>query len=459
MLLFVLLLRRFGTANAGIYTLSVAYLTFSVLFSSLGLDELILREVAKDPSCSYCYLVNAALLRVVLGVIGYGILALVVILILRYEPEVYRVILILGIAVIPESVVATASAVFVANRKMSRMALVACGTGLLQLGLGSIAIAMGAGLTVIAWTVTGSSCLGAAIGLYIAYRLVAQLHSETTATPLSSTTLVSMDFCRMLVERALPFFLLIGLVSLDAELDIILLSMFGDVDEVGLYGAARSIVLVFLLLSQSLRMVVYPIMSRAYATSESALRRVYREAWFYLGLAGFPIAIGGLFISRDLLFLVYGDTPKTATWTLNILFGHLLATFLYQAGTRLLVVSNRQLLLARFLGVSIVVNVSANILITPKYGAVGAAVARTIASSIYFLMVEWYVNRSLLSNVLPFRHLSVLLLATATMSITLAVIDLSPWSAKVLMGAGIYTLVVAVLLRSDRIRAVERPSQ
>lgn len=440
-LLFVLLLRSAGPAYAGVYTLGVAYLTAVVLFSSFGLDELIVRDVAQDAGASWYYWSNAMVLRTALGVLGYAILVLVILPLLGYDQDIYRVILIQAIAIIPESVTATNAAIFVATRKMGLMALGAVCTSVAQLLIGGIAIALGSDLRLIAWIVVVTSVLGAVITTLMAYRLVLCLDSMGTRR-----AHVSLAHCRELFRGALPFFLLIGLVSVDTELDVILLSKLSDVDQVGWYGAARSLILVLSLLAQSLRMVIYPALSRAYAVSCAALRRVYRDAWFYLALVGTPIAVGGLFVSRNLLALAYGETAVAAVWSLNILLGHLLANFLYQAGTRLMVVSERQMQLAQTLVVSAVLNIGISLWLTPTYGAVGAAVARTAASFVYFLTVEIHVNRSVLSGAFPVLRAAAVLAATAVMAGVLFLLPSLHWIVMVAVGAIVYGVVVALLV-------------
>jgi O-antigen/teichoic acid export membrane protein len=437
-LLFALLLRFTGVGDAGIYMLSVAYATAVILFASIGMEELIVREVAQAPSSTYYYWANATALRTLFAGVGYAILILIVVPLLDYSSDVYQVIVILGSAIIPDSITATNAAIFVANRKMGYMAGVACCTSFLYLLAGSVALTRGFGLEVLAWLMVATSWTAAVSSSFVAYRLASRLEMKRADPVVKPLRRVSLRACRDLARGSMPFFLLIALVSLDAELDVILLSRLSSVEELGWYGAARALILVLLLLSQSLRMVIYPAMSRAFVVSEAKLRKIYSDAWFYMALAGLPLAVGGLYVSRSLLVTAYGEAPLIAVSVLNILFGHLLVNFFYQTGTRLLVVSDRQAQLTRLLVVSIAMNVAISVLLTPRYGAVGAATARTLASTAYFLVVEWYISRSVLPGAWPLQRLFGPLVATGVMAGVLAIVHLSHWLLIVLVGAVVY---------------------
>lgn len=160
-ILFILLMRQFGPATAGSFTLSVSFLASATLFSSIGLDELVLREVAKYPFDSRQYLVNTLALRSLLSVIGYmGLMALVT-FVFDYEPEVKSIILLQGVAILPEGLTAMIFAIFNANGKLNWMAWSAGCVSLFQfVGAGS-ALWLGVGLPV----VIGFLVFGSFVGL------------------------------------------------------------------------------------------------------------------------------------------------------------------------------------------------------------------------------------------------------------------------------------------------------
>lgn len=447
-LLFIILMRQAGSLTAGAYSLSIAFLTSGVLFSSLGLEELIVREVAKEPSLSRRYLVNMLFLRGFLSLAGYGVVAGIVTLIPKYSPEVRHIILIQSLGLLPEGLNTTMFAVFNANRKLNWMAFVSVCVSAFQLIVGGAALWMGADLVLLIWILLSGSLLGVIISAYLSTKLLASQVAPSIggAADLEQPHRWQLDwvFCRQQLKRTLPFALIIGLVSLDLQLDVILLSVLGDVTEVGIYSAARTVVLLLSLLPQAFRMSIYPSMARAYATSETELRKIYRQSWRYLSLAGLPLAVGTMIVSGQIVSLVYVDVPVTAAWSLSILTLHLLVGFLYIPGTRLMVVSNHQIRLSLLLGLSLGLNLLTNVFLVPRLGAVGTAISRTGSSLLYFLSVELFVCRSVLPQHNGFRM--ALKPAFSATAMAVAIWSLRTQSLPITIPFGVVTYGMATVI-------------
>lgn len=443
-LFFIILMRKAGSETAGVYNLSVSFLTFAIVFSSFGLDELTLREVAKAPSSSRRYLVNTLVLRLLLAILGYLVLVGVVIGIMNYTPEVRRIILIQGLSLIPQSLLSAVFDIFNANRKFNWMALSAICTSLFQLLVGVIALWVGAGLEPLTWLIVVGNVIGVGISLFLSAKLIRVLVAGTTQTRWYKD--FSWEFCFQQLGASLPFVLLIVLVSLDSELDVILLSKFCTIEAVGEYSAARTLVLALSLLSQAMRMVIYPSMARAYVTSSLMLKRVYNDSWYYLALVGLPLSVGGAIISSSILGMIYREVAAATVWSFSILMIHLAVGFLYLPSTRLIVVSGRQADLSLLLGTSVGLNVFLSFLLVPQLGAVGSALTRAVSSLVYFFLAELYVNRKLLAfRLVDIWVLLCPILATLIMGYLVWSIRDWPWYAVVSLGGTAYGGVFLLL--------------
>ena len=338
-LLFIVLMRREGPAMAGAFSLSIAFLTSAVLLSSFGLDELIVREVAKEPSCSHQYLVNMLLLRGLLSLVGYGAIVGLVTLVLDYDSMVQSIILLQGLGILPEGFMATIFAVFNANQKLNWMAFVTVCVSVFQLSVGGVALWMGAGLEMLIWILLSGSWLGAIVSIYLFNRFATNACMTFPENESKRHWQPDWTFCKQQLKNTIPFAVVISLTSLDLQLDVILLSVLHNISAVGAYSAARMIVLLLSLIPQAIRMVIYPSMSYAYATGEAEVRCVYEQSWYYLALTGLPLTLGGAILAYPILSVVYHQVPVATMWALRVLMLHLLVGFLYLPGTRLMVVS------------------------------------------------------------------------------------------------------------------------
>jgi len=393
-LLFLILMYRNGSALAGAYSLAVAFLTTAVMLSSLGMEELVVREVAKEPSSSFKFLVNTLLLRGVLALISYSVLVGLVTLVFNYDSMVQRIILLQGLGILPEGFIAAIFAVFNANRRLNWMALVSFCVSIFQVMVGGFALGVGARLEVLIVILLSGSWLGVLIGLYLFNKLATDIHSKSVnENKATCHWMPDWNFCKQLLTKTIPFAVIISITSLDLQLDVILLSALNDVSTVGIYSAARMVVQLLSMLPQAIRMVIYPSMSHAYATSKAKVYRIYNQSWHYLALIGLPITLGGAILARPILDLTYRQhVPVAMVWALSVLMLDLLVNFVYLPSTRLMVVSDHQILLSILLGFSVGITIMLSYVLIPYLGVVGASIARATASWVYFLSVEFYVS-------------------------------------------------------------------
>jgi len=443
-LLFILLMRQGGTHAAGTYSLSIAFLTSAVLFSSLGLDELIVREVAKEPYLSRRYLVNTLVLRGFFSLLGYAVVVSVVTWISNYDTEVQRIVLIQSLGLFPEGLNATLFAFFNARHKLDWMAFVSVCVSAFQLVAGGVALWMGAHLEWLIWILLTGSLLGVSISAYLSMKLLADQGAPNSdgTDDLAGTRRwqLGWSFYRQQIKQTLPFAIIIALVSLDLQLDVILLSVLRDVAEVGIYSAARTIVLFLSLVPQAFRMSIYPSMAKAYASSEADLRKIYGQSWRYLSAVGLPLTVGTMIVSQQVINLIYKEVPVTASWSLSILTLHLLVLFLYIPSARLMVVSVELKWLSLLLGVSLGFNLLLGILLVPWLGTIGTAISRSVASILYFVSTEFYVSRYLLPKHGGGRMAWKPLLSTVVMAIAVWSFRAQPLYVSVPLGVGSYSV-------------------
>jgi O-antigen/teichoic acid export membrane protein len=445
-LLFIFLLRQAGASDAGTYSLAIAFLTAGILLGSLGLDELVIREVAKDPTLSRRYLANALFLRAILAVICFGAIAVLVGPVMQYDAGVRHIVLLQNLALVPESLSAVFFSVFNANRKLRWMAFVSLLVGGFQLAGGGIALWLHTGLESVVWVLLTGSLVGTVLSAIISYKMLPPARSKTPGVGDPGWRFpIDLAFCIGQLRATLPFALIVTLVSLDAQIDVLFLSALRGVAEVGVYSGARTIILLLSLIPQSFRMAVYPTMARAYVSCGAALRSIYRQSWRYMAIVGLPLAAVCTLLAPQIADLVYGAGHTGTAWSLGILAWHLLVGFLYIPGTRLMVVSDHQMILAAFSGLSLALNVFLNLALTPQLGANGTAIARSVASVLYFACVEVYVARNLLPGSGGPSSALKPLAASVSMSALLWVLGSQPMWLTLPAGLAVYGIVLVAI--------------
>jgi O-antigen/teichoic acid export membrane protein len=444
-LIFVLIARRLGASLAGSYMIGISFLNLGTLLTSLGTDESSLREIAKAPTSSLVYLINLVVTRAALAVLGYCLL-IALVRVMGYALETQEMVLILGAGLLPESIIAATFTVFNANRKVLYMVLIAGLVAFLNLLTVIVAFWTGIPAEAIAILILAGSVVGALSSLFIAYNLAKGIASNFGH---SQKGLFSLHFCERLIKESLPLFLLILLVSADSELDILLLSRIQGPEVVGQYGKARTVILLFSLIPQALRMAIYPDMARTYGASSEIFWSRYNHIRLTILILAVPLVIGGWFVSKDLIAFFFGFPSETVVWVFRILLIHLFFNFLYQSSTRLLVVANRPSALSLFLGLSLLLNISINFAVAPHKGALGTAGARSMSSLVYFTLVEFYTARNFpLSkpSVPVCSSLLVILASTVMMVLWLIVLgDIQPWYINIFLSIVAYAGTSGIL--------------
>ena len=161
--------RYLGAEGFGILSFALAFTGIFGVFSDLGLSTLTVREVARDKSLASKYLGNIAVMKIILVVITFGLIALFINL-LGYPQQTIKVVYLVALSVIFNAFSGMFNSVFQAYEKMEYRsvghilssvlmlsgALVAINQGFSVVGFASIyfivsAVVLGYGFVVCAW--------------------------------------------------------------------------------------------------------------------------------------------------------------------------------------------------------------------------------------------------------------------------------------------------------------------
>ncbi|MBN1423367.1 oligosaccharide flippase family protein [Candidatus Fermentibacteria bacterium] len=179
------------------------------------------------------------------------------------------------------------------------------------------------------------------------------------------------------LARQVPVFLgLEAMFQLYWRVDVLLLSALASLAEVGFYVAAFRIFSTLLLVPQSYGQILLPRMMKP--GGERLLRRGIADT-LAMGIAlGLAAGAGASVAVR---FLYGAGFDRAASVLVVLAFGMVLAS-VDQAQGRALVARNRQGRDLAVLSVATVVNVWLNIILIPRYGAMGAAAATLLSLAV-----------------------------------------------------------------------------
>ena len=382
-LMFILVGRLAGPDEAGAFALATTYLLM-ITTVMRGMDDLIARQIAREPDDAPRYLTNFVVVRILMAIGLYALLAIVVLYVFDYSVETTQAILIISLSTIPESITYLANSIMLGKGDFAPTAVVWAGQSLFKLIVGLIVIWAGGDLLNIAviWLI------GSILGMVVIVPILLRRTGRVTRADWKNWQTLNRNW------RALPFFIILTtLAMLEAQSDTIILSGFYGEEEVGWYNAATTVAYSLIIFSQAFRFAIYPRMSRHAQNSPEELWRLFNQSIRMLAIFIMPVTAGIILLAPGIIALVFGNEFGPTVLVLQILMLATLLVFLNEPNVRMMLVHDRQRLLTLFLLASATLNVILNLFLAQKYGASGSAVARVSSILLYFLLSFLYVTR------------------------------------------------------------------
>ncbi len=184
----------------------------------------------------------------------------------------------------------------------------------------------------------------------------------------------------------------------------------------------------------------------------------YRAVKYMLGL-GLPIAAGVTALAPRIIALFYGNEFGAAVAPLRILVWDQVLVFWGFAAVAVLLARDCRWALSVQAGIGAGVNIVAGLLLVPRWGASGAAIATLISDVVAIVVLTVHLYRSGVR--LPWRLSTDVVTALAGCAAMVGLLRLAgnvPLAAAIPLGAVGYGLVLLVLrfLDNDEVRAARR---
>lgn len=379
-LLFIGIVQALGVDAAGVFSIGISYFFISSRFSFWGLDHLFTREVAKDKEQAALYFTNFLTARVVLSILMVLIFGVIVQL-SPYQQSTKLIIYMMLLAALPENINNLCWAAFASFEELQFSSISSLTGSLVEVGLGFYLLWQGYDLPFVAAVFVFSQVITMGLNLGFVYKR----YIKKWRRP-------NWPFLQTQLRIAYPFIFIGMFFIMDNRLDNIIISFLNSEEAVGLYTAATAVIVALGMLAEGYRMAVLPVLSRYRRERPGEIRPLYEQSFKYICIIGLPLSVATMLTAGDLIRLIYRRDLVTAVPVLQILSFSLIFAFINVLNNRLLIVYDRQSLIARFLAITVLQNVLINLLLVPDLGAVGAAIARLASSFTLYLLITWAVR-------------------------------------------------------------------
>lgn len=370
LLVLAALARALPREALGQYFFVSALALLAMPLTELGMNTLLVRDVALEPSIAGARLRQVLAIRVPLAAALVGTTALALRLL---RPEVAWLATVTAVSACLDDLYLTFGALFTGLGRFRLNALLGV-AGKLAAGALVVWVAYsGAGIAgVVAAMALGDAARCLAAGLVA--RHVARREGAPAAPRADAQGGGPFSAAREILPRAFPLFALTALGVLHLKADTAMLGWLAPYAVVAGYGAAFRVLEAAQLIVRPAGMVYLPLFTKSFADGAvAAVARSYRRLIAGAALAGLAGA-AGVFVFADLLLgRVFGAAYAESAPVLRILYLSLpafLVSALSGMTARALRIE-RQALRAVFAG--LVLNVAGNAFAIPVWGAIGAA--------------------------------------------------------------------------------------
>lgn len=270
----------------------------------------------------------------------------------------------------------------------------------LKLGLTGLLFLFGYGLLGAIWSYVIALACSWALSLYFLERRVVPIFSSSVAPVFQVGELLTFS---------MPLFLTTLLAPLQSWIDTFFISYFRTMPEVGLYNVGLLLASLLSLVPNLVLPVAYPHIINHYGRGEMEDARVLaRKVSRWILLTVTPVTLWIILMRQQLLPLLFGSSYTASSWVVYFLALGYLAVSLSLPCRRILSMVKRTDLIFRVTIVSVVINVVGNLMLVPRYGMLGAALATSVAMVANYLLLQWAAWKSYPIDLVDKRTLSLL---------------------------------------------------
>ncbi len=369
--------RYLGPGQYGLLGFAGAIVALFGGVATLGLDEILVRDLIKDPDGAPDILGSAFTLRLLGGSIGF-LLALLSVFFLRPQENLAGVVVaILGFAMIInltgivrfwfESRVQSKYTVWVQN-----------GTFLVLSAVKIAMILIKASFLAFVWVAFAEITIST-IGLYVVYQCLGGNVFSWRATIARSKNLLQNSWPLALSGLAIMLYM---------RIDQIMLGQMVSDDAVGIYSAALRISEIWYFIPVLICSSVFPTIIKAKKRDERAYNQHFQMLFDLVTLIAICIALPMTFLSSKLALLLFGPAFSSSGPVLAIHIWAGVFVFSGVVSSKWFLVEELQKLFFIRSIIGCLVNISLNFLLIPRFFAIGAASATVISQAMASVLMN-----------------------------------------------------------------------
>ncbi|HPT08192.1 MAG TPA: flippase [bacterium] len=372
---FILLARNLGPDSLGQYYFAISFTTIFAIFIDLGLVNYLIRETAKTKEKSEKLLSNILGLKLITSFLSVLAVFLFINILGDYDALSRQLVYISSICMVLDSFTLT---FFGAIRGFHNLKFESISSIIFQL----IVLAVG-------WTFL---ILGLDLRLIMLSLVLASVFNFIYSGAILKFKIkmpikfsFNLPIFKNILILSLPFAFYGIFQRLYTYLDSVLLSFFSGDYYVGIYQVAFKIIYALQFLPMAFVASLYPAMSYYWLNNKEQLNTAFRRSLDYLMMISIPISVA-VFLLADQIIMIFKSGYEGALWPLRISILALVFIFVNFPIGSLLNACDRQKKNTRNMLITLIMAIILNIILIPKFQAVGASVVVLVSNGLMFIL-------------------------------------------------------------------------
>ena len=197
-LLSIFIARNLGDVIFGKFSFALAFIAFFTIFSKLGYNTLLIREVARDKSQANRYLNNILFIRALLSLVVFAFIV-VTINVMGYPEDTKNIIYLFSISILITSLSSVFKNTFRAFEKMEYSAGITIFINMLRVSFGLLILFLGYGLVELALVFIFSSLFELLLGLFYCEKKLVKSKTELDFSFFKNTIKASLQLSMLLI--------------------------------------------------------------------------------------------------------------------------------------------------------------------------------------------------------------------------------------------------------------------
>jgi len=355
--------RYLGVTEFGTLSFALAFVTIITIFTDLGLNTVLTREISLQNSLEQRYINHIFSMKLIL-VFVVLILSSIYFLLMQYPLDTLYFIFIISLSVIFTTFSSFFYSIIQAHENLKYQAV----GSVLSSSLLLIGILLVEYLNVNAiWVAISYLLVSVIVLLYILF-----FYSNNFILPKFE---YNLNFNKLILKDSLQICLIGLFVTIYIWIDSMILFSIKGGFATGLYGVAYKIMLFFYFIPLAINYSIFPVISRLQSSNRLKLKQLLEKYFIFMIMISIPICIFITVLADKIIISLFGNGYLESILALQILIWSILFAFTASPFSELFIATKRQIIVTKITGLCMLGNVLLNLILIPKFSFIGASVA------------------------------------------------------------------------------------